>query len=54
MSSITLIPVVGLSHDISDEVDKSCYCGIPYVYLKIEATDPSSALRNAAEVENIY
>ena len=53
MSSITLIPAVGLSHDIPDEVDKSWYCGIPYVYLKVAATDPSSALRNAAKVENI-
>ena len=28
MSSITLIPTVGLSHDIPDEVDKSWYRGI--------------------------
>ena len=53
MSSIMLIPTVGLSHDIPDEVDKSWYRGIPYVYLKITATDPSSAIRNAAEVEDI-
>ena len=37
MSSITLIPTVGFSHDIPDEVDKSWYRGIPYVYLKITA-----------------
>ena len=37
MSSIMLIPTVGLSHDIPDEVDKSWYRGIPYVYLKITA-----------------
>ena len=53
MSSITLIPTVGLSHNIPDEVDKSWYRGIPYVYLKIMATDPSSALRTATEVEDI-
>ena len=53
MSSIILIPTVRLSHDIQDEVDKSWYCGIPYVYLKIMTTDPSSALRNAAEVKDI-
>ena len=53
MSSITLIPTVGLSHDIPDEVDKSWYRGIPYVYLKITATEPSSVLRNVTEVEDI-
>ena len=52
-SSIKLIPTVRLSHDIPDEVDKSWHCGFPYVYLKITATDPSSALRNAVEVEDI-
>ena len=52
MFSITLIPTVGLSH-IPDEVDKSWYHGIPYVYLKITATDPSSALHNATKVEDI-
>ena len=53
MCLITLIPTVGLSHDIPDEVDKSWYHGIPYVYLKITVTDPSSALRNAVEVKDI-
>ena len=53
MCSVALIPVVGLSHDIPDEVDKSSYHGIPYVYLKITVTDPSSALRNVVEVKGI-
>ena len=53
MSSMTLIPTVRLSHDIPDEVDKSWYCGIPYVYLKVTAIDPLSALRNATEVEGM-
>ena len=53
ISSLTLTPTVLLSHDIPGDVDKSWYRGIPYVYLKITATDPSSALRNAAEIENV-
>ena len=53
LSSVTLIPTVGLMHEIPDEVDKSWYRGTPYVYLKITATDPSSALRNAAEIEDM-
>ena len=38
MSCITLVPTVVLTNDISDNVDKSCYRGIPHVYLKITGT----------------
>ena len=53
MSCITLVPTIILTHDIPDDVDKSWYRGIPHVYLKITATEPSSALRNAVEIENV-
>ena len=51
MSCITLVRTVALTHDILDDVDKSWYRGIPHVYLKITATELSSALRNAVEIE---
>ena len=31
MPSVTLIPTVGLSHDIPDDVNKSWYRGMPYI-----------------------
>ena len=49
-ASMTLIPIVILVHDISDEVNKSR--GHAHIYMKISATEPS-ALRNAAEIENV-
>ena len=52
-ASITLIPTVILVHDIPDEVDKSWCRGHAHIYMKISATEPSSALRNAAEIENV-
>ena len=53
MSSITLTQTVLLSRNMPDDVDQSWYCDIPCVYPKITATNPSSALRNAAEIESV-
>ena len=52
-ASMTLIPTVILVHDIPDEVDKSWYRGHAHIYMRISATEPSSALRNSAEIENV-
>ena len=52
-ASMALIPTVILVHDIPDEVDKSWYRGHAHIYMKISATESSSALRNAAEIENV-
>ena len=41
------------THNFPDDVDKSWYRGIPHIYLKTTATEPSSALRNAVEIENV-
>ena len=47
----TLIPTVLLSHKIPNNIDNSWSRGVPYVYLKFTATEPSSALRNTGEVK---
>ena len=47
-SSITLVATVVTIHNIPASIDQSWYRGQPYVYIKINATEPSSALRNAA------
>ena len=52
-ASSTLIPTVLLSHEIPNNIDNSWYRGVPYVYLKLVATEPSSALRNPAEVKPV-
>ena len=52
-ASTTLIPTVLLSQEIPNNIDNSWYRGVPYVYLKLAATEPSSALRNAAEVKRV-
>ena len=52
-ASSTLIPTVLLSHKIPNNTDNSWYRGVPYVYLKLVATEPSSAIRNAAEVKRV-
>ena len=49
--SSTLIPTVLLSHEIPNNIDNSWYRGVPYVYLKLAATEPSFALRKASEVK---
>lgn len=36
------------------EVEESWQCPSPFAYLMITAIDPSSALLNAAEIENIF
>ena len=53
MTCKTLTPTVVLAHDIPDDVDKSWNRGVPPVYLKSIATEHSSALRNAVEIENV-
>ena len=52
-ASNTLIPTVLWSHEIPNNIENSWYRGVPYVYLKLAATEPSSALRNAAEVKRL-
>ena len=51
-SKISLVPTVVLIHEIPNSIHESFYRGIPYVYLKIHATEPSSAIRNAKEIAN--
>ena len=52
-STVSLIPTVILLNDIPEEVDGSWYHGKPMVSLKITATDPFSAIRNAKEIANV-
>lgn len=52
-SVISLIPTVILLNEIPDKVGGSWYRGSPCVCLKITATEPSSALRNASEIANL-
>ena len=52
-STVSLISTVILLNDIPEEVDGSWYRGKSMVSLKITATDPSSALRNAKEIANV-
>ena len=50
-ASITLVPTVVMIHVLPSSIDQSWYCGKPYVYIKITATKPSSAIRNSVEIE---
>ena len=52
-ASITLVPTVVTIHDLPAPIDQSWYRGQPYVYIKINATEPLSALRNAAEIKEV-
>ena len=52
-ASITLTPTVTLLHDFPEKIDGSWYRGQPYVYLKITATEPSTAIPNAAEIKEV-
>ena len=52
-SSITLMPTVVIIHKLPPTIDDSWYCGQPYIYVKMTATEPSSVLRNAVEIEQI-
>ena len=52
-ASITLTPTVTLLHDFPEKIDGLWYRGQPYVYLKITATEPSTAIRNAAEIKEV-
>lgn len=50
-SSITLTPTSVLMNEIPENVDDSWHRGRPYVFIKIAATEPSNAMRNAAELK---
>lgn len=50
-SSITLTPTSVLMNEIPENVDDSWHRGRPYVFIKIPATEPSNAMRNAAELK---
>ena len=52
-STLSLTPTVVLLHDIPFAVDNSWYRGTPYIYVKIHATEPSTALRNVREVADV-
>lgn len=51
-STISLVPTVILLNEIIERHDGSWYCRKTIASLKITATDPSSALRNAKEIAN--
>ena len=51
-AAITLVPTVVMIHDFPPTIDQSWYRGHLYIYVKITATEPSSALRNSVEIEN--
>ena len=53
-STISLIPTVILVIDIPESVDKSWYGEKACVGIKMSATDPSTALRNATEVADVF
>ena len=50
-ASIPLVPSVVMIHNLSSSVDQFWYRSKPYVYIKITATEPSSAIRNLIEIE---
>ena len=52
-ASITLIPTIILLHDAPEKIDGSWYRGQAYVYLKITATEPLTAMCNAAEIKEV-
>ena len=52
-STISLIPTVTLINDIPESIEKSWYHGKACVGIKMTATDPSSALRNATEIAKV-
>ena len=51
-SKISLIPTVVLLHDVLEPIDQSFYRETPYIYMKVHATGPSSAIRNVKETAN--
>ena len=50
-SAITLTPTVVLMNEIPQKVDDSWYRSKPYLFIKITATELSSAIKNAAELK---
>ena len=51
--TISVMPTVMLLHHIPADVEDSWYCGIPDIYLKLHAMEPSTAVRNAKEIANV-
>ena len=51
-AAIVLVPAVVMIHDLPPTIDQSWYRGHLYIYVKITATEPSSALRNSVEIKN--
>ena len=52
-STISLIPTVILINDIPKSIEKSWYRGKVCVGIKMTATNPSLALRNATEIAKV-
>ena len=52
-STISVTPTVVLLHHIPADVEDSWYHGIPNTYLKLHATEPSTAVRNAKEIADV-
>ena len=52
-ASIPLVPTVVMIHNLPSSVDQFWYHSKPYVYIKITATEPSSAIRNSVEIERV-
>ena len=52
-SKVSLVPTVVLSHDIPNTVNESFCRGTPCVYLKIHATEKSSAIRNVKKIGDV-
>ena len=52
-SKVSLVPTVVLSHDIPNTVNESFCRGTPCVYIKIHATEPSSAIRYAKKIGDV-
>lgn len=53
-SSITLTPTVVLMNEIPERDGNSWYRGKTYVFIKIATTEPSSAMRTAAELKETF
>ena len=50
---ISVMSTVALLHHIPADVEDSWYNGIPNIYLKLHATEPSTAARNAKEIADV-
>ena len=53
LSTISVTPTVVLLHHIPADLQDSWYRGMPNIFLKLQATEPSTAVRNAKEITDI-